>query len=76
MAAWRRSESIPVPRLDTVSAAWPLLLAAADGQDSVYRAAFLRATFLPAAFLPRVFLVAAFLRAAFLVAVFLRLAMT
>ncbi len=28
MAAWRRSESIPVPRLDTVSAVWPLLLAA------------------------------------------------
>ena len=28
MAAWRRAESIPVPRLDTVSAAWALLLAA------------------------------------------------
>ncbi len=50
--------------------------AAADGQDSGYRAAFLRAAFLPAVFLPRVFLVAAFLRDAFLVAVFLRLAMT
>ncbi len=45
--------------------------AAANGQDSGYRAAFLRA-----AFLPRVFLVAAFLRDAFLVAVFFRLAMT
>ncbi len=45
--------------------------AAADGQDSGYRTAFLRA-----AFLPRVFLVAAFLRDAFLVAFFLRLAMT
>ncbi len=45
--------------------------AAADGQDSGYRAAFLRD-----AFLPRVFLVAAFLRDAFLVAFFLRLAMT
>ncbi len=49
---------------------------AADGQDSGYRAAFLRAVFLVAAFLPRAFLVAAFLRDAFLVAVFLRLAMT
>jgi hypothetical protein len=28
MAAWRRSESIPVPRLDTVSAVWSLLFAA------------------------------------------------
>ena len=28
MAARRRSTSIPVSRLDTVSAAWPLLLAA------------------------------------------------
>ncbi len=45
--------------------------AAAHGQDSGYRTAFLRA-----AFLPRVFLVAVFLRDAFLVAVFLRLAMT
>jgi hypothetical protein len=65
--------------------------AAADGQGSGYRAAFLGVAFLPAAFLPaaflprvflaaaflpRVFLAAAFLRDAFLVAFFLRLAMT
>ncbi len=45
---------------------WRRRAAAADGQDSGYRTAFLRAVFLPAAFL----------RDAFLVAVFLRLAMT
>ncbi len=45
--------------------------AAADGQDSGYRTAFLRA-----AFLPRVFFVAAFLRDTFLVTFYLRLAIT
>ncbi len=50
--------------------------AAANGQGSGYRVAFLAAVFLRDAFLPRVFLAAVFLRDAFLVAVFLRLAMT
>ena len=58
MAALRRSESIPVPRLDAVSTAWPLLLAA------VLMAAFFGPLFLLAAVLTVAFFAPLFLLAA------------
>ena len=70
MAAWRRSDSIPVPRLDTVPAARPLLLAAVL-TVALFAPLFLLATVLTAAFFAPLFLLAAVLTVALFAPLFL-----